>query len=73
MTPKKKLWDRLDKIRVSLKLRDVAIRLHEKVIGNFNNIEGYSKYINCNIGFKEGYPLSLTLFGICIDKLEDFL
>ena len=29
--------------------------------------------INCNIGVKQGCPLSPTPFGIYIDKLEDFL
>jgi hypothetical protein len=28
--------------------------------------------INCNIGVKQDCPLSPTLFGIYIDKLEEF-
>ena len=36
-------------------------------------IEGWSKEIRCNIGFKKGCPLSTTLFGIYIDKVEECL
>jgi hypothetical protein len=54
-------------------LRVVAIRLYENVISKFRNTEGWSEEINCNIGVKQGCPLSPTLFGIYIDKLEDCL
>ena len=64
MVPKKNLWNRLEEITVPLKLRDVAIRVYENIVSKFNNIEGWSKEINCNIGVKQGCPLSPALFGI---------
>jgi len=73
MVPRKNLWNRLEETKVSLELRAVAIRMYENVIAKFKNIEGWSKKINCNIRVKQGCPFSLTLFGIFIDKLEDFL
>jgi hypothetical protein len=73
MVPRKNLWNRLEEIKVSFKLKVVAIRLYENVISKFKNTEGWSKEINCNILVKQGCPLSPTLFGIYIDKLEDCL
>ena len=73
MVPRKKLWNRLEEIKVPLELRVAAIRLYENVISKFKNIEGWSKDINCNIRVKQGCPLSPILFGIYIDKLEYFL
>jgi hypothetical protein len=70
MVPRKNLWNRLEEIKVPLELRVIVIRMYENIIAKFKNTEGWSKEINCNIGFKQGCPLSPTLFGIYIDKLE---
>lgn len=54
-------------------LRIVAICLYEIVIFKLKTNKGWSKYIKCNIGVKRGCPLSPTLFGIYINKLEECL
>ena len=64
------LWNRLEELKVPFELRAAAISLYEKVIVKFENNEGWTTYINCNIGVKQGFPISPTLFGIYIDKLE---
>ena len=51
----------------------MVIRWYETISTIFKNNEGWSKEINCNIGVKQGFLLSPTLFGIYIDKLEGFL
>ena len=71
--PRNNLWNRLEELRVHFELRVVAIRLYEKVIAKFKNNKGWTTYINCNIGVKQGCPLSPNLFGIYIDKLEKCL
>lgn len=68
--PKNNLWNRLEELKVPLELRVVAMMLYAKFIAKFKSTKGWSKDINCNIGVKQGCPLSPTLFGIYIDKLE---
>jgi hypothetical protein len=45
-------------------------KVNEKVIAKLRSIEGWLEEINYNIGVNKGCPLSPTLFGIYIDKLE---
>jgi hypothetical protein len=71
--PKNNLWNRLEELKVPFELRAATVRLYEKVIAKFRNTKVLSKEIDCNIGVKQGCPLSPTIFGIYIDKLEDFL
>jgi hypothetical protein len=73
MVPRKNLWNRLEDIKVPLELRVTTIRMYANIIYKFKNTEVWSKEINYNIGVKQGCPLSHTLFGIYIDKLEDCL
>ena len=63
----------IEDIKVPFELRAVTIRLYEKVISKIKDNEGWKTYINCNIGVKQGCPLSPTIFCIYIDKLEKCL
>ena len=73
MVPRNNPWNRLEVVNVPFELRVAAIRLYENVIANFKNNKEWLKDIKCNIGVKQGFPLSPTLFGIYIDKLEGCL
>jgi hypothetical protein len=67
MFPRKNLWNRLEEIKFPLELRVATKRMYDNIISKFKNIKSWSKEINCNIGVKQGCPLSPTLFGIYID------
>jgi hypothetical protein len=41
MVPRKNLWNRLEEIKVPLKLRATAIRMYENVIDKFKKTEGW--------------------------------
>ena len=49
------------------------IYLYEIVVARLKPNEGWSKGIKCTIVFKKVCPLSLTLFGIYINKVEEYL
>jgi hypothetical protein len=68
--PRTNLWNRLEALKVPSELRVVVAWLYEIVIAKFRSTEGWSEEIDCNIGVKQGCPLSPTLFSIYIDKLE---
>ena len=71
--PRNNLCNRLEELKVPFELRAATIRLYENVIAKFKRNEGWLKDIKCNIGVKQGFPLSPTLFGIYIDKIEKCL
>ena len=62
--PRNNLWNRFEELKVPFELRAAVIRLYENVIVKFKSNEGWSRDIKCNIGFKQGFPVSPTLFGI---------
>ena len=71
--PRVALFERLREIGISEMLRIAIMRLYERVTSRLRTTEGFSIPIQSNIGLKQGYPLSPTLFGLYIDELEDFL
>ena len=71
--PRNNLWNRLEELRVPFEFRAATIWLYENVIAMLKRNEWWSKYIKCNIRVKQGCPLSHTLFGIYIAKLEGCL
>ena len=70
IVPRNNLWNRLEELKVPFELRVALIRLYKKVVSKFKNNKGWTMDINCNIGVKQGSPLSHTLFFIYNDKLE---
>jgi len=70
MVLRDKLRQKLEEIIVPLELRVVVIHLYGNVITKLKTTEGCAKEIKCNIGVKQGCPLSPPLFGIYITKLE---
>ena len=71
--PRNNPWNRLEDIKVHFELRVFTIRLYEKVISKFKNNEELSMDINYNIGTKQGFPFSLSLFGISLIQNEKLM
>ena len=62
--PRNNSWNRLEELKILFELRDVTIRLNEKVIVKFKNNERWTTNINCNIGVEQGspYPIPFLAF-----------
>ena len=67
MVPRDKLWRRMEELGVPSEYMVAISRIYEKVICHVRMGEGLSDSFTSTIGVKQGCPLSLTLFGLCID------
>jgi hypothetical protein len=63
----------MEELEVPKELRSAVHRLYEQVKAKIRTTEGLSEDFDNNIGVKQGCPLSPTLFGLYIDKLEEWL
>jgi hypothetical protein len=71
--PRDKLWYRMEKLGVPIHLRATIHRLYEEVKVKIRTSAGIFESFRSDIGVKQGCPLSPTLFGLYIDKLEKWL
>ena len=71
--PRDKLWHRMEELGVPIHLRAAVHRLYEEVKVKIRTSDGISESFRSDIGVKQGCPLSPTLFGLYIDKLEEWL
>lgn len=60
----------MEELGILVHLRD---RLYEEVKVKIRTSDGISNSFRSDIGVKQGHPLSPTLFGLYIDKLEEWL
>jgi hypothetical protein len=73
MVPRDELWHRMEELGVPIHLRAAVHRLYEEVKVKIKTSAGISESFRSDIGVKQGCPLSPTLFGLYIDKLEEWL
>ena len=58
---------------IPLHCRVIVHRVYEEVKVKFKTSTGISESFRSDTGFKQGFTLSPTLFGLYIDKLEEWL
>ena len=63
----------MEELGVPMHLRETIHRLYEEVKVKIKTSAGISESFRSDIGVKQGCPLSPTLFGLYIDKLEEWL
>jgi hypothetical protein len=63
----------MEELGVPIHLRATVHRLYEEVKVKIRMSTGISEIFRSDIGVKQGCPLSPTLFGLYIDKLEEWL
>ena len=70
IVPRDKLRHRMDELEIPLHYRAVVHRLYEEVKVKIRNSTGILESFRSDIEVKQGFPLSPTLFGLYIEKLE---
>ena len=63
----------MEELEVPVHYRVVVHRLYEGVKVKTRTSAGISESFRSDIGVKKGCPLSPTLFGLYIDKLEEWI
>ena len=63
----------MEELEIPLHYRVVVHRLYEEVKVKTKTTTGIWESFRSDIGVKQGFPLSPTLFGLYIDKLEEWL
>ena len=63
----------MEELEVPTEYRVVVYKLYKQVKAKIKTKVGMSECFGSDIGVKEGCPLSPTLFGLYIDKLEEWL
>ena len=71
--PRDGLSEQMQMLGVSNELHMGVYHLYEKVICCLKNANRFSQVFVSNMGVKQGYPLSPTLFGLCIDELKEMI
>ena len=71
--PREGLWQRMEHIGVPMHLRVAVAQLYKEVRCQLKTQTGFSRAFSSNMGVKQGCPLSPTLFGLCIDELEEYM
>lgn len=71
--PRDKLWSRMEELEIPLNYRVVVHRIYEEVKIKIITSTNSSKRFRSDIRVKQGCPLSPTLFGLYIDKLEEWI
>ncbi|MCO5574127.1 hypothetical protein L7F22_027906 [Adiantum nelumboides] len=71
--PRANLWARMESLGVPTYLRRAVAHMYREVRCKIKTQEGYSREFMSNMGVKQGCPLSPTLFGLCIDQLEEII
>ena len=69
--PQSELWNRMMEIDMPLEYWVTIKRLYKQVKCRLKTEHGFSQHFLSNMEVKQGSPLSPTLFGLCIHKLEE--
>ena len=71
--PRERLFQRLQSLGIPTKMIWAIYALYERVTGRVQCPGDLSETIASTIGVKQGCPLSLTLFGLYIDEISDYI